>query len=327
MLFRSGWFWFSEYDREYGMDAITHNISMRINCASSFGDQYRQYIISPLLCPLINNETYTINLKLKALGFALDELGILFTENFPNAKCILTDSIPQIKLKNKKGFLYDKKGWFEIEQKYIANGSEKYIVIGNFKNDKELRWKRINHNAFYANYLIDDISLIPNNVEDACNCESLIDSIIHETRRHNFNKPCYNKNGINLFSELLDSIYLPQKLELGKKVILENVFFDFGKSVLLNTSFVELIKLIDLLNTNLDKKIKLIGYTDNKGSDEYNFTLSEQRAKAVADYLIENGISQERVSFEGKGNSEPIETNETDEGRTKNRRVEFIIFD
>jgi hypothetical protein len=323
-----GWFWFNKYFGEFNIDAKTGNISVRINCATTLGGSCRQYIISPLLCPLIKDENYTIHLNLRAVGFALDELGILFTERIPHSidSCSLNDFVPQIKLINNRSFLYSKKGWFDIEQKYIANGTEKFIIIGNFKADKDLHWKRLNKNAFVADYLIDDISIIPNNAEIICDYKSFLDSVLHETRRHNFNKPCLAKGWVNLFPELLDSIYLPKKIELGKTTILENVFFDFDKAILLQSSFVELLKLVDLLKSNQDKKIKLIGHTDNKGTDEYNFILSEQRAKAVADYLIENGISKERVSYEGKGNTEAIETNETIDGRTKNRRVEFIIF-
>ena len=73
-------------------------------------------------------------------------------------------------------------------------------------------------------------------------------------------------------------------------------------------------------------QIEIAGHTDSKGTDEYNLNLSERRAKAVVSYLKENGVGQERITTLFFGESKPIETNETSEGRRKNRRVEFKIL-
>ena len=73
-------------------------------------------------------------------------------------------------------------------------------------------------------------------------------------------------------------------------------------------------------------KCELSGHTDGKGSVAYNQKLSEQRAKAVYDYLIERGVAPERIQAEGRGESQPIDTNDTEEGRQNNRRVEIEIL-
>ncbi len=73
-------------------------------------------------------------------------------------------------------------------------------------------------------------------------------------------------------------------------------------------------------------KIEISGHTDDKGSGEYNQKLSENRAKAVVDYLVENGINKERMQFKGVGETNPIATNETEEGQQLNRRIEFKIL-
>ena len=71
--------------------------------------------------------------------------------------------------------------------------------------------------------------------------------------------------------------------------------------------------------------IEIRGHTDSKGSDSYNLRLSENRAKAVFEYLISKGISEKRLQYKGYGKTMPIDTNDTEEGRANNRRVEFKI--
>jgi outer membrane protein OmpA-like peptidoglycan-associated protein len=73
-------------------------------------------------------------------------------------------------------------------------------------------------------------------------------------------------------------------------------------------------------------KLQIIGHTDNKGSEEYNLDLSTRRANSVKKYLISKGVNQDIITSEGKGETEPIDTNDTEQGREKNRRVEFIII-
>jgi outer membrane protein OmpA-like peptidoglycan-associated protein len=73
-------------------------------------------------------------------------------------------------------------------------------------------------------------------------------------------------------------------------------------------------------------KIELSGHTDSKGSDDYNQRLSESRAKACVDYLISKGIKADRMVWKGYGETKPIDTNDTDEGRANNRRTEFKIL-
>ena len=107
-------------------------------------------------------------------------------------------------------------------------------------------------------------------------------------------------------------------------IILKNVFFESGSSELKSVSLTELNRLKTLLEVNATLKIQINGHTDNIGSDSDNLKLSESRAKAVADYLIEQGISAERLSYKGFGEHESIDTNDTEAGRKNNRRTEFI---
>ncbi|MCK9613298.1 MAG: OmpA family protein [Bacteroidales bacterium] len=117
-----------------------------------------------------------------------------------------------------------------------------------------------------------------------------------------------------------------KKLEVGSTIVLNNIFFDFDKSTLRTESYPELERLLKLLNDYPTLKIEISGHTDNKGSASYNKTLSENRAKAVVDYLTGKDINKSRLTYVGFGFDKPIATNDTDEGRQLNRRTEFKIL-
>ncbi len=116
-----------------------------------------------------------------------------------------------------------------------------------------------------------------------------------------------------------------QPLDIGSRIVLRNIFFDFNKSTLRDESTAELDRLINLLTTYSKLKIEISGYTDNKGSADYNQKLSESRAKSVVDYLIAHGIPSDRLTFKGYGKENPIASNDDEDGRQQNRRTEFKI--
>jgi outer membrane protein OmpA-like peptidoglycan-associated protein/tetratricopeptide (TPR) repeat protein len=115
-------------------------------------------------------------------------------------------------------------------------------------------------------------------------------------------------------------------VEQGGEIILNNVLFETDSYMLVETSFVELNNLINYLKKNLKTKIHIEGHTDNVGGKEHNITLSENRAAKVYGYLVDRGVSSERLSYKGYGESKPISTNKTDQGRRQNRRTSFIII-
>lgn len=116
-----------------------------------------------------------------------------------------------------------------------------------------------------------------------------------------------------------------QPIEVDKSVILKNIFFEFDSYALKPESKTELFKLQLFLEANPTVNIEIGGHTDNKGSKEYNQDLSENRAKTVADYLINEGINKSRITYKGYNFSVPIADNNTEEGRALNRRTEFKI--
>jgi outer membrane protein OmpA-like peptidoglycan-associated protein/tetratricopeptide (TPR) repeat protein len=114
-------------------------------------------------------------------------------------------------------------------------------------------------------------------------------------------------------------------IEVGEKVKLENIFFGFDSFELEDRSSAELNTIISFLKENPGVKISIEGHTDNEGSSAYNKSLSENRAKSVFIYLTENGIDKGRLSYKGFGDSMPVSTNDTEEGRALNRRTEVKI--
>ena len=134
--------------------------------------------------------------------------------------------------------------------------------------------------------------------------------------------------GISYF--LIYKKYFKKKKDITalKKAIkdsYDNLLFEINKSIILPVSYPFLNELASALNDNLEYKIDIVGHTDNVGTDKANLTLSENRAKAVKDYLISEKVSESRITSSGLGESNPIATNDTKEGRTKNRRVEFKL--
>jgi len=111
------------------------------------------------------------------------------------------------------------------------------------------------------------------------------------------------------------------KLVLGENA----VRFDFNKSTLTAQAKTNLDKLVKVFTEYPDTNIVIYGYTDSSGADDYNLKLSDQRAASVKAYLSKKGLAAARFTTTGMGEADPIESNETDAGRSKNRRVEFAI--
>jgi outer membrane protein OmpA-like peptidoglycan-associated protein len=115
-------------------------------------------------------------------------------------------------------------------------------------------------------------------------------------------------------------------IDTGIQIRLNNIFFDYGKSILRPESYPELNRVVKFLNEYPDIEIEISGHTDNRGGYNFNYVLSEKRAKSVVEYLIAQGINGKRLKYIGYGEQMPIADNSTDEGRQLNRRVEFKII-
>jgi OOP family OmpA-OmpF porin len=322
-----GWFKanFSKYTTtNFPRPGIDESLSVEIIAAAIGGNNHRTYMQAPILCPLVAGQTYILSMYVRPSEFILDELGAYFSDTLVVTYSDSRLIVPyQAKFLNEKSFIGKKNKWQKIQTTYVATGSEKFVVIGNFRVDSMLHWKRMNRESAVCIYQLDSVSLM--NQRDSTECDiSEAESIFYrETRRHNYKRSC--NGSINLFEYLLET--KPDTFFTDKPIILKNVFFDFDRSELLPASYKELNVLVEYLMAHPEYRIAITGHTDSKGSDSYNERLSSERALAVGNYLIMHGVKQIRISTGGKGSTVPIADNNTDSGREQNRRVEFLIFE
>lgn len=187
--------------------------------------------------------------------------------------------------------------WVKIEGSFIPDKPLIYLTIGNFYNNENTKIK--SYKKFrgsprtppYAHYLIDDIRVWQEGDSP--------------------DPPSFDL----------------EKIEKEQPIVLENIFFNYDEAILKPESFDELNKLFTFLEKNKNLKIAIQGHTDSRGNDSYNLKLSTSRAQSVMNFLLEKGIEVERLEASGFGETHPIDTNETLEGRERNRRVEFLILE
>jgi outer membrane protein OmpA-like peptidoglycan-associated protein len=142
-----------------------------------------------------------------------------------------------------------------------------------------------------------------------------------------------SKSGYAFYSENINettpkSLHIALKpLEKGASLVLKNIFFDTNDYHLQPSSKIEIDKLLKYLQQQPTLKIEIQGHTDNVGNAAYNLKLSEQRAKAVYDFLIQNGAKPTQISHKGYGDKQPILPNENEKNRQMNRRTQVLILD
>jgi outer membrane protein OmpA-like peptidoglycan-associated protein len=133
------------------------------------------------------------------------------------------------------------------------------------------------------------------------------------------------------YSEIKKDVVL-EKIQKGTKIVLNNIFFDSGKSTLRKESNIELDKLLKLMNDQEKLKVEIGGHTDNQGKEDVNLKLSQSRADAVVQYFIIKGVNRARLVAQGYGDAQPIAPNTLNgkpnpKGMQLNRRVEFKILE
>ena len=183
--------------------------------------------------------------------------------------------------------------WVEISGEFTAEGGEKFLTIGNFNSFNRSNVVATGKDYSVlpgAYYYIDDVSLI------------CLDS---------------------LPPKQLPTTEEPRE---GDLVSIDGIYFATGQSELLQQSFRQLSRLKELLEAHPNMRIELRGHTDDRGTVDFNQRLSEARAKAVADYLVSHGIQASRIEWNGYGKSQPVDSNDTEEGRQRNRRVEYRVL-
>ena len=136
----------------------------------------------------------------------------------------------------------------------------------------------------------------------------------------------YLSSSNDIFSSPSKIDFNIEKLKNGYSYRLENIYFATNSFTLSNVSKEILIAFLDYLKINNRLKVIICGHTDDVGTKNDNLLLSKNRAKSVYSFLIENGTKKNRIDYKGFGEEKPITSNETEEGRAKNRRTEFVIL-
>ncbi len=268
-------------------------------------NDYREYMQAELRSPLVKGETYELSFFVSLAersDFAVNAFGVVFSEKpirFEiqkelSKRHLFSDpdnpfSYVEIGYSH---FANDKKEWMLITATYTAKGGERYMTLGNFKNNARTRKFLIKKDAKQgAYYYVDMVSLLPPDTKRAI--------------------------AGNTSTKGPPSLNVPH--------LFQHVLFDFDKFELLDSAKSYLKETYDYLMKDPSLHIVIHGHTDNVGMADYNMKLSGSRCRAVVEYFTGMGLEEDRISWKGHGGSLPIADNSTPEGRQQNRRVEFIL--
>lgn len=277
---------------------------------------YREYLQTELKQPLKAGNRYRVSFWVSLADkapHAVATLGAFFSREMisdttswdilmereaPDSKeneniIIATYLQPQV-VNHKDSILTNSKEWHEVVGEFVAEGGERFLTIGNFADFNHSKVTDINNTTSVlqgAYYYIDDV------------CVTSLDNPDSAT----------------------ETVKVPAPKE-GEVKTLQGIFFATGQSDILPQSYNALKHLLETLQENPEMRIELRGHTDDQGTANFNMKLSETRATAVANYLIGKGIDAQRLTTIGFGESKPVESNATPEGRSRNRRVEYRVL-
>ena len=271
---------------------------------------YREYIQGKLKQTLKRDKKYNVTFYISLADsskYAIKRLGFMTSSQKFNAyrsKTYIDAKTFSKRISNlkfhpiiKKNYLDNSKEWTKISFTYTAKGFENYFCIGNFNSNSSTEKSKIpSRPDLFSYYYIDDVSITPLEIEVEKSSKTPIIEASKEPLKTN-------------------AIYT-----------FKNVLFDFDKAELLAVSIQELNALYNHLKEQPTLNIEIYGHTDNVGLAKRNKALSEQRAQAVANYLIAQGLDVKRISAFGFGSSKPITDNDTEANRQLNRRVEFKLI-
>jgi len=309
----------------------------------------RSYAQTPFLCQLEKGKKYKLQFQILSQHYYLKQLEVLLLDTIFITKKNegLFESQPQIQFDFDQPLPINE--WVTLEKEFVANGNEVGLMVGNFNTDEETeiaflgKKKRKTKLPNRAYYYFDNFSLTPiDTLESDCDIERNRTFIYADSVRHLVKIP---PKSVQVIPDIVipkevvkkepptrpqpSTETTPQKETKFvplKKFILPNILFETNSERLLPVSYNSLDELIVYLKENRKSKIRIIGHTDNVGKSYSNQILSENRAKSVSNYLISNGIHISRIQTNGKGETQPINTNATEDGRRSNRRVEFEII-
>jgi outer membrane protein OmpA-like peptidoglycan-associated protein len=290
-------------------DVMAEISTLNYNLNSDKLQQNQSFIIGKLTKPLLKGKSYYFEMWYSLNWFgncASSNIGVFFTDSVSFKKMNRTEIKPDL---SSTCILYTNPAqWKKLSGEFVARSNSNLFVIGNFftnectnyvkienplKYFNKAEWDKLRNTTNICSYFLDDI---------------LVKPIVHSANDSTFG--CENRFG---------------NLKTGQTLLLNNINFEINKARLLNQSSIQLDELLAVLFEFPTIELEICGHTDRSGSEVYNQTLSENRAKAVYEYLVKKGIATNRLSYRGYGFQKPIAPNDNCENKAKNRRVEIKV--
>jgi OmpA-OmpF porin, OOP family len=296
--------------------------------AGNENNELREYVQGSLTRPLTVGKKYFISYNVHFHCEGTNNIGVHFTKT-----PLSTDSVFRLPLKPQVNYTSvipysSTQIWHLVRDSFTAREAFTLFSMGNFLPNRDTK---VESNKYhYHKAYIDDVRIeealdekMPPRVFDViAENEPILPVVVREKPKEITPvTPPIASNEV----KKVDTPTPPTALK-GEILVLDKVFFPYNATILEAASSAQLDKLVLYLQRNTTMKILVKGHTSSEGSDSYNQKLSENRAKAVVDYLTSKGVNGERLAFKGYGKTQPLYPNDTEENRTKNRRVEFEIM-
>lgn len=268
------------------------------------GQNYREYLQGELAEPLRAGEKYIVAFYFKLANYsvyAVNRIGLAFsTERINVTHDRVLEIVPALSVEKDTAMTEATGSWEQARMEYVAKGGERFVVIGNFFTNQQTKATRLPFRyglstmlSTASYYYIDDVLVMS-----------------ADSSRH----PVVPGETIKLSNEVV---------ALNHTYTLKDIKFEFDSYVIHPSSNDELNKVVAYLKAHPEVAIRLSGHTDSKGSDEYNLTLSRNRTKSIAEFLVSRGVEPDRIVSYGFGKSRPLRTDNTEEAAAVNRRVEI----
>ena len=280
---------------------------------------YKLLLLAPLLSLIISAQKTYAQLKLSGTWRGVEiidssEVGAVYEVNFKIISGLL-DGLIKVETNNK-----------DIYVKRII-GTKKYVdlTIKESSTIFNTKGKSNANNTFELHYNLETGYL-----------ESIYDSIrksiiVLYQEDFSFNsksKSIQSRHWINAFVQNYHSgLSAPKKrLEELREFQFIPIYFDVDQAIILEQYHAQLLEIIKIIKSHSDLRIQVTGHTDSDGSKTYNRHLSKRRAESIIKFFIKRGLRRDRIVIDFKGENEPAETNQTIEGKSKNRRVDFTFI-
>jgi outer membrane protein OmpA-like peptidoglycan-associated protein len=308
----------------------------------------RKFAQAALICPLIEGERYHFKIHYLLKKAAVENFGIYFADSLKvfTKNDFLKTAKPQIIVPVRQDLAANE--WAVFETAFTATGNEKGIILGNFAVDSlttifaakdiyKRNFEKEKKKRIYVRF--DDLSLTPINETAHADCtfdENLAaiynDSIRHILEHPRTIHPLELELNIPVAEQTFDYsppidtyIIREDTVQTNKIFSFKHINFETNSARLFRSSYFTLNQIVEALQKNPSLNLRIVGHTDDVGLGNFNRMLSEMRARSVADFLVSKGIKRRRLTTFGMGESTPISGNNSEGGRLKNRRVEFLL--